>query len=166
MGKRFGRLLVVRESTRADGGLIWACLCDCGKETTVRSSKLLNGHTLSCGCIREEVAGRLKASHGLCKNRQKTPEYLMWARAKYRARRSNLPFCIEPSDITIPVRCPLFGILLRHNHGHYGRYDDSPSLDRMIPGKGYVKGNIRVISNKANRLRGDGDIDELRKRCE
>ena len=30
---------------------VWRCKCKCGNETTVFSSNLIRGHTLSCGCI-------------------------------------------------------------------------------------------------------------------
>lgn len=56
-GKRFGRLLVLREVERASNSprnRKWLCLCDCGKETTVYANKLKSGHTMSCGCIRDE----------------------------------------------------------------------------------------------------------------
>lgn len=39
---------------------------------------------------------------------------------------------------------------------------DSPSLDRIKPELGYVKGNIRVISFKANSIKNDASIEELR----
>ena len=34
----------------------WRCLCSCGRETFVDGSKLLSGHTRSCGCIRRGMA--------------------------------------------------------------------------------------------------------------
>ena len=40
--------------------------------------------------------------------------------------------------------------------------DRTPSLDRFVPNLGYVKGNIRVISFRANRLKSDATIDEMR----
>lgn len=39
----------------------------------------------------------------------------------------------------------------------------SPSLDRIIPEKGYVKGNVRFISYKANRIKSDSTIEILQK---
>lgn len=58
-GQRFGRLTVIErvESPRAQAQ--WRCVCDCGKETVVRSQDLRNGHTKSCGCYGLEVS----ASH-------------------------------------------------------------------------------------------------------
>ena len=55
-GQRFGRLTVIErvESPRAQAQ--WRCVCDCGKETVVRSQDLRNGHTKSCGCYGLEVS--------------------------------------------------------------------------------------------------------------
>ena len=38
--------------------------------------------------------------------------------------------------------------------------DNSPTLDKFIPSKGYVKGNVQIISWRANSLKSDGSPDE------
>ena len=55
-GQQFGRLTVIErvESPRAQAQ--WRCVCDCGKETVVRSQDLRSGHTKSCGCYGLEVS--------------------------------------------------------------------------------------------------------------
>ena len=40
--------------------------------------------------------------------------------------------------------------------------DESPSLDRIDSKKGYTKDNVQVISNRANRLKADGNIEEFK----
>lgn len=40
--------------------------------------------------------------------------------------------------------------------------NNSPSLDRMIPALGYVASNVRVISYRANAIKRDATLDELR----
>jgi hypothetical protein len=60
----------------------------------------------------------------------------------------------------VPKVCPLLGVELVAN-SVAGPLDTSPSLDRKVAGKGYVPGNVRVISNRANRLRSDGTAREL-----
>lgn len=42
-----------------------------------------------------------------------------------------------------------------------GNRDQSPSLDKVKPELGYVPGNVRVVSNKANRLKADNTIETL-----
>ena len=39
----------------------------------------------------------------------------------------------------------------------------SPSLDQIVPGLGYVKGNVQVISHRANTLKSDGTLEEFKK---
>lgn len=56
VGLRFGRLLVLRRSgTASSGHATWACVCDCGTETVVRSHLLVSGETRSCGCLRHDT---------------------------------------------------------------------------------------------------------------
>jgi hypothetical protein len=83
-------------------------------------------------------------------------EKRIYHRAKYIAKANGLFFDLEISDIVIPKFCPVFGVELI-----YGDTDWTPSIDRLIPAKGYVKDNIRIISNKANRLKNDSTLEEL-----
>ena len=85
----------------------------------------------------------------------------MVRRARHRAKKLNLPFNITPGDITIPEKCPILGITLRVATGRHK--DDSPALDKIIPEKGYVKGNVMVISQRANVLKRDASLEELEK---
>jgi hypothetical protein len=41
--------------------------------------------------------------------------------------------------------------------------DNSPSLDRIVPSKGYVIGNIEVMSDKANRIKTNASLEEIEK---
>jgi hypothetical protein len=56
LGKRFGRLLVINQTTRRgkNGGIWWLCKCDCGDEKEVDMTNLINGHVKSCGCLQKE----------------------------------------------------------------------------------------------------------------
>ena len=53
-GQKFGRLIVLKESDRRQKGIIWTCLCICGKFKEVRSDHLIAGRIKSCGCFRIE----------------------------------------------------------------------------------------------------------------
>lgn len=92
--------------------------------------------------------------------------YAMLMRAKVRAKRDGVPFDITPDDIVIPERCPIFNTPLIISGGKKGPKDDSPSLDKRIPSLGYVKGNIEVISFKANRLKSSNTEETLTKLLE
>lgn len=88
--------------------------------------------------------------------RDANPERNLWRGARDRALRDGLDFNIEISDIFIPEFCPILSIKL-------ARFDrkTAPSLDRIDNSKGYVKGNVRVISNRANIMKGDMLIDDM-----
>lgn len=81
--------------------------------------------------------------------------------AKQRAKKNGLPFNITPDDVIIPDRCPLLGIVLKRSRKNRGPSDNSPTLDRIHPEKGYVKGNVWVISAKANRIKTDANLNEI-----
>lgn len=54
-GQQFGRLLAIRKVSKTkQGGWMWLCLCNCGKEVIVASCNLKNGATKSCGCLNKE----------------------------------------------------------------------------------------------------------------
>lgn len=85
--------------------------------------------------------------------------------AKFRAKKNNLPFDLEIDDIIIPEYCPILEIKLeRKEYGKGGSFQpNSPSLDKIIPNLGYVKGNIIVISMKANAMKSNATKEELTK---
>lgn len=76
--------------------------------------------------------------------------------ARNRAKKYNLPFDITHEDVVIPEFCPYLGIKLIP----FSEWS-SPSLDKIIPELGYVKGNIQVISTKANTMKNNATQDEL-----
>lgn len=93
--------------------------------------------------------------------RLNNPERHLWYHAKNRAKRFGLELNIEVSDIIIPDVCPILDIPITKGEGK--AHDNSPSLDRIDPRLGYIKGNISVISYKANRYKSDMTIDTLQK---
>lgn len=84
-------------------------------------------------------------------------------RVKSRAKQKGIDFNLEIEDVDIPDICPVLGIKLNPHSGHRGYHHDSPSLDKIYPDKGYMKGNVRVISARANLLKNDASVEELTK---
>jgi hypothetical protein len=78
--------------------------------------------------------------------------------AKTRANNKKISFTITKEDVIIPDKCPVFGITLDSRDRLH-----APTLDRIINNLGYVKGNIKIISAKANRLKNNGTIEEFEK---
>lgn len=90
------------------------------------------------------------------------PEYRLWIAAKTRAAKRNLAFDLDwRADIVIPSHCPVLGIPLLYGKGKPTH--NSPTIDRIDNKKGYVKSNIIVVSYRANTLKRDGTLDELKK---
>ena len=89
------------------------------------------------------------------------PQYKMYHNAKHRAKKKGIKFEIEMEDIIIPTTCPLLGIPIRLDTGDK-RSPNNPSLDQIRPGKGYTLDNIQVISSRANWLKSDATLQELK----
>jgi hypothetical protein len=79
--------------------------------------------------------------------------------AKSRAKTYDIPFDITEADIVIPDICPALGIPL-DRAGKKGVFN-SLTLDKIIPELGYVRGNVQVVSCRANRLKSDATAEEL-----
>lgn len=159
VGRRFGRLLVLRRGARgADTRAYWVCSCDCGGETVVSGKYLRTGVTRSCGCLGREwsasmgrnpdyVAKRARSAthHGHKRRGATSIEYKTWLGMKSR--------CDNPNDADYP------------NWGGRGisvcrRWDSSfeafladmgprPSrihqIDRLNPNGDYEPGNCRWV---------------------
>ena len=97
------------------------------------------------------------------KRREKYPERELIESAKKRAKKNNLDFNITEEDVFIPNKCPLLGLELRKNENRVK--DNSPSLDRIDNSKGYIKGNVRVVSFLANKLKSNHSRNEIKEIC-
>lgn len=87
----------------------------------------------------------------------------MITKARQRAKKYNFEFNLSVDDIDIPEICPILEVPLQI--GTKGDYEYSPSLDRIDNTKGYIKGNVRVISKKANSMKNSATMDELKTFC-
>lgn len=91
------------------------------------------------------------------------PGIYLFYNAKARAKKFGVPFDLVPEDIVIPEFCPAIGIPIEATvRGRRGFHPNSPSLDRVVPEKGYVRGNVAIISNRANWIKRDATAEELR----
>lgn len=83
----------------------------------------------------------------------------MVAVARRTAREKGWEFSITADDLFIPQFCPLLGIELKR--GKIKNRDAAPSIDRIDSDKGYIPGNVWVISFRANRIKNNATSDEL-----
>lgn len=160
-GKTYGRLTILREyQSPCKKYVLCECSCSCGGKTTrTRRHEIVSGKTQSCGCLRTEKVNAKNRERFDPNAISKTTEYKMLSRAKNRAKKNNLPFNLELGDIVIPDICPLLGIKIKSTEVRNS--PNNPSLDKIIPEKGYIKGNIWIISNRANTLKNDASLQEL-----
>lgn len=84
-------------------------------------------------------------------------EYKLLCGARYRAKVKGLECTITEDDIKIPDTCPVFGYKMIYNSA------TAPSLDRIDSSKGYTPDNIQVISKRANALKNDASLEEIKK---
>lgn len=90
---------------------------------------------------------------------RKNPVWSMLRRAKSRSKKEGFDFDITEQDITpLPERCPVLGVQLRISI--IAQDPCAYSIDRIDNTKGYIKGNVAVMSYKANRLKNDGTAEE------
>lgn len=85
------------------------------------------------------------------------PRRRLLAQARYRAKRKHIPFDLVPADLFVPTHCPVLGTHLDFS----GDRSTYPSLDRIRPERGYIRGNVWVISARANSMKWDATMEEL-----
>ncbi len=86
----------------------------------------------------------------------------LWRRAKGSAKARGLEFTITVADIQLPSVCPILGVPLEYGPKTDENRRYGPSLDRIDNTKGYVPGNVHVISVRANILKRDATLKELK----
>lgn len=89
--------------------------------------------------------------------------YRLWDNALRRARKRGIEFTIKVSDVVVPTHCPILGLELKPAIGAKAPAANSPSLDRVDCRYGYVRGNVLVVSFRANTLKNNGTAVEMRK---
>lgn len=98
--------------------------------------------------------------------RKKHPSKWLFCSIRSRSKMDGIEFNLEPEDCLIPETCPVFGFKLEPAWGKKHQLKNSPSVDRIDNTKGYIKGNIRVISSLANRMKTDATPTELKQFAE
>ena len=120
---------------------------------------------------REEIYRNVKARHQRNPEKRKTygnqrrMENIwlhLWQKAKVRAKRKDMEFSITKEEIKVLIRthCPVLGIEFDLN-------DKTKmalmSLDRIDNSKGYISGNVEIISYKANSIKSNGSLEDFEK---
>ena len=161
--KQFGKLFV---TSRADnnkfGQSQWAVKCKCGNESVVAGSKLVSGHTQSCGCLAVETCTKRSTKHGQASRAGKSREYNAWREMKRR--------CLNPHSKSYSLYggkgvtvCPEWVDSFEVFFSHVGHCPDKYELDRVDNSKGYEPNNVRWSSETTqSRNRGYCKLDEVK----
>lgn len=84
----------------------------------------------------------------------------MYERFQTKKKNTKFEFDLKFSDLSFPLTCPLLNIPLNYLEENF-RADNYPTFDRIDSKKGYVKGNVHVVSWRANRIKCDATQEEL-----
>ena len=88
---------------------------------------------------------------------------IIWKRTRERAKKANIDFDLTLLDVmymTVPITCPALGIPIRMENGR--ATDNSLSIDRIDSSKGYTVDNCIFVSWRANRLKNNATLEELK----
>lgn len=83
-------------------------------------------------------------------------QLIMWAKSKCKKRK--IPFNLGDNDLVFTGKCAIFGTELVISGDNL---DNSPTLDRINPSLGYVRGNVQIVSHLANRIKSSATLDQL-----
>jgi hypothetical protein len=138
----------------------------CGKELQValfyKDKSKVDGLRGNCKRCSEESSKKSERKHAVTRQTNR-----MLSSARFRSKLKKISFDIDLEHVRSLVvsHCPILGVQLewsaRRGNGP-GAMANSPSLDRIDPSKGYVKGNVWIISNKANAIKNDATHEELK----
>jgi hypothetical protein len=167
VGKEFGLLNVIEVSPRElwkGGTQYWLCKCQCGKTKHIRTSHLVLGKTISCGCLRLRK-GKNNPNWGGFGEISGDFFYQLVAHAKQRK---------IPVEITIKQmwelflkqdrKCALSGERLNFQSNSRHR-DGTASLDRIDSIKGYMIDNVWWVHKDINTMKWDLGVERFRYLC-
>lgn len=100
----------------------------------------------------------------LRKKRPDDQRYRMWVSSRNRSHQSGMEHTIHLTDIPLPKYCCYLGVELLYYLANETGADyqwNLASLDRIDSSRGYVPGNIQVISFLANKMKQDATIEQL-----
>jgi len=187
IGKQFGRWTVITSAPRTYQTM-WECVCICGTKRAVSGGNLTSGHSTSCGCFREENRPNLSKNRdfkGAQNPRAKksaernggewVPSNSVWykraAGIYHSAKRNGVPVGFKSAaemaayvKSIAPDKCPVFGVTFTPRGKGFHRW--SPSIDKIDPKLGYIRGNIQIISMMANAMKRDASPEQLRRFAE
>lgn len=156
VGKKFGRLTVIRKLDVVDGKQVWECLCECGNIHNVTTSLLHKGAVISCGCYaKEKLIERTKNKARLLRNTY--PQWFIDELYDYDDKEKAINGELYTQD-KVKFICPEHGIYEQRIADHItlstsSRRSGCPTCSKLLATVGSkaeleIKDYIEGISNK------------------
>lgn len=105
---------------------------------------------------RPEVKDKIRESHRNWRLKNYKQQWMY--RIQQRCLKRNIEFNLTIEDFDIPDICPALGCKIIVSDP---KKFQTPSMDRIDPKRGYVKGNVRVISYRANQIKSNSSLEEM-----
>jgi hypothetical protein len=136
---------------------------ECNQSLNLNKFSLIEKWNANSGTkeVCKRCSAKIKEKNKRDKDWKFDAKQVLYDNAKQRAKKSNIEFTLTKDDIDIPDTCPVFGFPLKREGRETWMY--APSIDRIDNTKGYIKENIIIVSRRANILKKDATLDELRK---
>lgn len=132
--------------------------CKHGHITKRYANSRICAECLSIENKTEQSVARVKRWYAAKTHKEKM---LSWAKYRHRNGQYQSPFDLTEADLEWPDECPALGIKLRYEAQSDRSADDVPTIDRINSSLGYVRGNVQILSRKANRIKNDGSPEEV-----
>ena len=134
---------------------------ECNQSLNLNKFSLIEKWNVNSGTkdICKKCSTKIRQTEKLNRDWKIDAAKLLYKNIKSRCKRTGREFSIDLEDIIIPEKCPVFGFELKREDKQ--TWMCAPSVDRIDSSKGYIKGNITVVSRRANILKRDATIDEL-----
>lgn len=157
IGKRFGKLLVLKSELRLETGnrnrTFYYCRCNCGNERWYRNSSISSG-TKSCGCLNRELLSNANKLKVLPNFRAiKTNLYLQYKRKGRRARELEFNLTREEFEELIEDNCYYCGIKPNTKAEKNKQTFFWNGIDRLDSSKGYTKNNCVTCCKDCNKAK-------------
>lgn len=134
---------------------------ECNQSLNLNKFSLIEKWNVNSGTkdICKKCSTKIRQSEKLNRDWKVDTAKLLYKNIKSRCKRTGREFSIELEDIVIPEKCPVFGFELKREDKQTWMF--APSVDRIDSSKGYIKGNVTVVSRRANILKRDATVEEL-----
>lgn len=107
------------------------------------------------------MCAKANEKNGRTRRRKADPFGFALQQLRRNAKKRGFEFSLTKADFEpLPTHCPVLGVELDYSGS--GKHN-SASIDRSNSSKGYVPGNVVIMSRRANMLKNDTSTEELRK---